>query len=100
MHQGLASAFASDAARRAANARVNARQFKVGDKLIVRNGARGEQVAVVATLTPDGGIRVHKWLARGQRWTARVTIGRPEFLRFATPADFRKRRVKAMSPVG
>jgi hypothetical protein len=56
-------------------------------------------VAVVASVTGNDTLRVHKWLARGQRWTARVTVYPSEVLRFATAADFAKRRVRAMAPV-
>lgn len=79
--------------------------LKAGTRLVVRNGAKGEQVAVVASVNLDkqAGVhtaRVHKWLARGQRWTARVTVWPGEVLRYASAEDFRKRRVKSMAPVG
>jgi hypothetical protein len=76
--------------------------LKTGDRLIVRNGSRGTQVAVVANPTTDGGltVRVHKWLARGRRWTDRVRIYPQDILAFATPEDFRKRRVSSLAPIG
>jgi len=73
---------------------------KIGDRLVVRNGARGEQVAVVASRTREGAVRAHKWLMRGARWTKPVTLYEADTLRYATPEDFRKRRVKAGASVG
>lgn len=74
-------------------------RMKKGDRIVVRNGAKGEQVAVVASASPTPSLRVHKWLARGQRWTARVTVHPVEVLRYARPEDFRKRGVRACAPV-
>ena len=75
--------------------------LKPGERLIVRNGAKGEQIAVVATIAKDGeSARVHKWLKRGARWTDRVTVYAGDVLRFANPADFKKRGVESLAPIG
>lgn len=75
--------------------------LKIGDRIVVRNGARGEQVAVVANATRDGGktLRAHKWLMRGKRWTNRVTVYECEALRYATADDFRKRGARPVHDV-
>lgn len=76
--------------------------LKIRDRLIVRNGARGTQVAVATGPSRDGGltVRAHKWLRRGARWTKPVTVYAADVLGFATPDDFRKRGVKAAAPIG
>jgi hypothetical protein len=71
--------------------------YRVGQRIIVRNGAKGEQVAVIASVPKIDRLRVHKWLARGQRWTDRVSIHPAEVLRSANAEDFRKRRVSLTS---
>lgn len=68
-------------------------RLKVGETIIVRNGAKGEQVALVNSHSRHGACYVRKWLMRGRRWSAPVTIYDSEFLRFATGDDIRKRRV-------
>lgn len=75
-------------------------RLKMGDRIVVRNGARGEQVAVVSSVTRNGTARAHKWLMRGRRWTNPVTLYAPDVLRFATPGDFAIRRVTATAPIG
>lgn len=67
--------------------------LKKGDLVIVRNGAKGEQVALVASVQSVLTARMHKWLQRGRRWTNRVTVGDSEVLRYATQTDLNKRRV-------
>lgn len=74
--------------------------LKIRDRVIVRNGARGEQIAVVASVTRNDTVRAHKWLMRGARWTKPVTLYEPDLLRYVTDADFKKRRVRAGAPIG
>jgi hypothetical protein len=73
---------------------------KIGDRVIVRNGARGEQIAFVASIPSDDSLRVHKWLMRGKRWTNRVTVYSSEVLRYASLNDLARRRVNVTSPIG
>ena len=80
---------------------MNLANVKVGNRLLVRNGARGTQVAVVSAVARDGQtVRAHKWLQRGARWTKPITLYDADVLGFATPDDFRKRKVVAMAGVG
>lgn len=74
-------------------------KLKVRDMLIVRNGAKGEQIAIVARVGKDN-VRAHKWLMRGERWTKPVAVYPVEIIRYAEATDFRKRKVKSMAPIG
>lgn len=73
--------------------------LKVRDRVIVRNGGRGEQIAVICSVTRNGTARAHKWLMRGARWTKPVTLYDVDVLRYASAADFAKRRVKVAAPI-
>jgi hypothetical protein len=72
--------------------------LKPGNLIVIRNGARGEQVALVSSVTSINSIRAFKWLARGQRWTDKRTVYDSEVLRYAHDPDIRKRRVKGPLP--
>lgn len=44
------------------------------DRLLVPNGSRGTQAAVVSHVSAGGNVYACKWLARGRRWTRPVQI--------------------------
>jgi hypothetical protein len=64
--------------------------LKRGDGIIVRVGTKGTQYAIVACHSKNGGpIRACKWLARGKRWTKRVSVYPVEILRRATIGEYK-----------
>lgn len=59
--------------------------------VVVRHGAKGEQLAVIAGGTRTFKYRVRKWRANGRVWTRPVTLSsNAQILRSATEQDIRR----------